>query len=195
MLLTALPATALAEEPGGARTSSDEIVRGEAGNLGMFFRFGGLASLFAGGDTRPIAQGLLLTQFGVKIVINEELMVPIFFGAAFRRFAQDGGPDAISDWGFDAGGGLEYHFRIWNRISPYAGFSLGLGYTNPDGGNNASLGFSIGPLAGVEFYIFDRVSLSAQYTFLFQVVRLFDQSTVTSVQTLAGGAMNLTYYF
>ena len=176
-------------------------VRADNGDYGLQFRFGGLASLAADGNARQISQGgtLLLTQIGLKKVYSEEWMMILSFGTAFQRLKADGiagfESDASNDVGLDFGIGFEYHFRIWRRISPFVGGQLGLGYTNPTGDDNSVLGIGFGPSLGVEYYVLDRVSLTAQYLLSFQIVRLFGEGTGTGFQTLSGGAMNLTFYF
>jgi hypothetical protein len=97
------------------------------------------------------------------------------------------------------GGGFEYHFRIWRRISPFLGASLGLYFEDPSGENNLRFGVDLGPNLGVEYYIADRLSLSAQYLLAIQILNAQSGQDISNTsfifRTLAGGAMNLTYYF
>jgi hypothetical protein len=199
-------------------TDASPVVRAQAGNLGLFFRFGGLANLTASGNGRTVgggtssSAGVLLTQVGVKIVASEAWQFPIYFGTGLRLVNVSSGTPLASndhsntDWGLDLGGGFEYHFRIWRRISPFLGLGLGVGISDPSGDSNTAFGVGLGPSLGVEYYIGDRVSLSALYQFVVQVAyqKVSTGSSITSVsssltqfafQTLAGGAMNLTYYF
>jgi hypothetical protein len=200
------------------RSPDDPVVRAAGGNIGMFFRFGGLANLFATGNSKTVGSttagtssastgtdALIMTQVGVKFVLSEQWMIPIYLGTALRVSSPDKG-DSHTDWGIEFGGGFEYHFRIWRRISPFVGFNLGLGVIDPTGDSNKTIGVGFGPGLGVEYYIGDRVSLTALYQFVLQVayqelgISTSGSSVATSVtafsfQTLAGGAMNLTYYF
>ena len=195
LVLCATPA--LAQEP--ARAPDAPVVRAEGGNLGLFFRFGGLASLEATNNSRSV-NGLILTQVGLKFVLSERLMIPVTFGTSLRN--QSTGPADATDAGLDVGGGIEYHFRIWRRISPFIGGNLGVGFVNPTGDGNNIFGFGIGPVLGVEYYVADRVSLTAMYMFVIQIenqdngpLPVNESTTELTLQTLAGGALNLTIYF
>jgi hypothetical protein len=202
------PSTATPEP---AMPDGSPVVRATAGNMGLFFRFGGLANLFATGNSRTVSSGaagseaLVLTQVGMKFVRDEHWIFPIYFGSSLRLSSPEKG-NSRTDWGLDLGGGFEYHFRIWRRISPFVGASLGLGLTDPSGDNNFIFGLGFGPALGVEYYIGDRVSLAAMYLLALQVAyqQVRDatsypvSSTSTtgfSFQTLAGGSLYLTYYF
>ncbi|MCB9647095.1 MAG: outer membrane beta-barrel protein [Deltaproteobacteria bacterium] len=200
----AAPSRAAAPSHAPATNRDEPVVRAHEGDWGMTFRFGGLGTLFATGNTRATdTQGgstnVLLTQVGLKKVIDETWMVPIYFGAGMRRRAVDsvGGVniDSATDWGFDVGAAIEYHFRIWRRISPYVGFGFGLGYSNPAGDDNGRFGVGMGPILGVEYYVFDHVSLQASYMMNLQIERSFGDETNTLLATQAGGALNLTFYF
>jgi len=190
-----------------ARSGSEPVVRAKAGNFGMFFRFGGLATLTQSNNTRAV-NAVLITHAGFKSVISETWMIPFYFGTGMRVTdppdpAFGGTASSKTDWGFDAGIGFEYHYRIWGRISPYVGLNFGIGLSDPTGENNVVYGFGIGPVFGVETYIADRISISAMYMFNVQIevqsVRLSStrNGTQTSFQfnTAAGGAANLTYYY
>ncbi len=191
------------------------VVRAVGGNMGMFFRFGGLANLFATGNSRNVvstaaADALVVTQVGLKFVTSEHWMFPIYIGAGLRVVSSDVsspiGPSTSTtrtDWGLDLGAGFEHHFRIWRRISPFVGLNLGLGFADPTGDENLLFGIGFGPSLGVEYYIGDRLSLTALYQMVLQVAYQQASSGTTasasvtafSFSTLAGGAMNLTYYF
>ena len=183
------------------RREADVPVRAN-GNWGAFFRFGGLATLTQTGNTRLVAPGLALTHVGLKYAPSETWMFPIYAGTALGIISPENG-DSVTSFGIEAGGGVEYHFRIWRRISPYVGASAGIFYTNPSGTDNWTVGFGLGPVLGVEYYIADRLSLQAQYTFVIALAAETLPSgpnaaaTRTSVGlfTSAGGALNLTYYF
>ena len=67
------------------------------------------------------------------------------------------------------------------------------------GDDNLVFGIGVGPSLGVEYYIGDRLSLTALYQMVLQLAyqQAGSSSSVTafSFSTLAGGAMTLTYYF
>jgi hypothetical protein len=198
----------------GRGSSSEPVVRAQAGNLGMFFRFGGLATLFTTGNTYTVAgttsssgstDALVFTQAGIKIVKSETWMIPIYLGTGLRFVSPSSG-SSRTDWGLDIGSGFEYHFRIWRRLSPFIGLDLGLGFSDPTGDSNLSVGVGLGPSMGVELYIMDRVSLAALYKLVFQITyqetststgmgTSSGSSTGVSFQTEAGGALLLNYYF
>lgn len=177
----------------------EPVVRAAAGDYGMFFRFGGLASLLASGNTRNV-NSLLLTQVGMKKVLSDDLMIPFYFGTGVRHISEDAGNDSATDFGIDLGAGIEWHFRTWRRISPFIGASLGLAILDPDGDDNHTIGVGIGPNVGVEYYVADRLSLTAMYLLTFQFengapLGSNDKLTTIQLSTLSGGAMNLTFYF
>jgi hypothetical protein len=195
--------------PVPASADVSPVVRAMSGNLGLFFRFGGLANLFATGNSRTVAAGttgteaVILTQVGMKFVLSERWMFPVYIGAAIRALDPDQG-SGRTDVGLDFGGGFEHHFRVWRRISPFVGFNLGVGITEPNGEHNNTYGAVFGPSLGVEYYIGDRVSLAALYQLVFNVayqeIQTSGSGPSTSVtgflfQTLAGGSLYLTYYF
>lgn len=184
-----------ATSPASAQDSADmPVVRAQEGDWGMFFRFGGLSTLLAEGNSRNVG-GLLLSQVGFKKVLSEESQIPFYMGAGFRLIDPDGPGDNATDVGLDIGGGWEYHFRIWRRISPFVGVTFGIGFTNPTGDDNTTIGLGFGPIAGVEYFVADRVSLTAQYILSVQFEVVPDSFTAVQFSTLAGGAMNLTFYF
>ncbi|MBW2734744.1 MAG: hypothetical protein JRH20_20345 [Deltaproteobacteria bacterium] len=175
-------------------------VRAEAGQWGMLFRFGGLAALTHAGNTRPVGS-TVMTHVGLKKVLSENWMVPFYFGMSLGMRSPENLPSS-TDFGFEGGGGIEYHFRIWRRISPFIGATAGLFYVNPAGDDNWTLGFGVGPQVGVEYYIADRLSLTAMYMFSINLAVQkspgFPDSTTTTgfgMETLAGGALTMTYYF
>ena len=169
------------------------VVRADAEDWSMFFRFGGLATMLAGNNTRTI-DALMVTQVGMKYVPSEDTRIPFFLGFGIRHNAPDGGSGA-TDWGFDLGAGYEWHFRIWRRISPFFGLNGGLGLADPDGNNNLVFGLGLGPTMGVEYFIADRMSLTAQYLMTFQLEIQPEDHVAFQFSTLAGGALNLSWYF
>ncbi|MFO0726619.1 MAG: hypothetical protein U1E65_22725 [Myxococcota bacterium] len=169
-------------------------VRAVAGNWGMFFRFGGLATLDAGNAGRNL-DGLLVTQVGMRAVLDDDFILPFYVGTGFQHLA-DANSNATADTvSFDGGVGFEYHFRVWRRISPFVGANVGLGIFKANADPKATIGVGFGPSLGVEYYIADRVSLIAQYILTLQASFRLDVLTTISFQTLSGGAMNLVFYF
>ncbi len=183
-------------QPSGHST----VVRAAADNWGMFFRFGGLATLTHGANSRTTGAAVL-HHVGLKKVISENWMIPFYAGTALHLRSPDGA-DATVDFGMELGGGLEYHFRIWRRISPFVGANIGLFFLKPDGDDNWDFSIGLGPNLGVEYYIGDRVSVSALYAFSLNI-EIQSRNTPTGAatqtsfgfRTMAGGALNLTYYF
>jgi hypothetical protein len=181
-----------------AAPSADEdepVVRAESGNLGMFFLFGGLATLLHTNDGKS-AGGLVFQRVGMEYVLSQNLRIPFWFGTGLELTSPDQG-DSSTDWGMEIGGGIEYHFRIWRRISPYVGGTLGIGVGNPSGPDNVDIEFSLGPMFGVEYYIGDRVSLSAQYELNIDIgyEDSANATTTFGYRTEAGGSVGITYYF
>ena len=190
------PARAAAN-PGGANPIAGPVVRAEGGNIGMYFLFGGLAGLTHSNVERNIG-ALLFNRVGVKFAFSEKWMLPIWFGTGLRVDSVDApGVDATTDWGIDLGVGFEYHFRIWRRISPFFGAGLGFDIQDQTGSDNIRFGMGLGPTLGVEYYIGDRLSLSALYMFVIQLVYQDSAAATTTFgfSTLAGGAVTITYYF
>jgi hypothetical protein len=169
------------------------VVRAVEGNWGMFFRFGGLSTMAAIGESRDI-NGLLVTQVGMRRVFADGWIVPFYAGTGVRLLAPDGGGDPVVDGGLDAGVGFEYHFREWRRISPFVGLSGGLGFSAGDD-EDVVVGLGVGPTLGVEYYVADRVSLIAQYMLTLQLEIVPDEYTGVSFNTLSGGALTLVFYF
>ena len=194
---------------GAAATDTDSpVVRanGEEGNMGLFFRFGGLATMTATGDSVDGNQSAINTQLGIKFVMSESIMLPLFFGMAITM-DKTGDGDPSNNFSMDLGAGLEYHFRIWRRLSPFFGAMLKLGFYDPTGEDNLAVRFHVGPTIGIEYYIADRVSLSAAYMLMISVVASavgtdntvldFDMKTDSGFDVAAssGGEMTLTFYF
>ncbi|MCK6545231.1 hypothetical protein L6R52_05130 [Myxococcota bacterium] len=194
MITVGAPARAAADD------AAEPVVRAASGDWGLFFRVAGLDALALGNNERDVG-GLRLVQVGAKVVLSEELMIPFYFGTGLRSISEDGEDQSQSDFGIDLGVGVEWHFRTWRRISPFVGAHLGFGLVDPSGDENTNYGFGIGPSIGVEYYVADRLSLMAQYMLVFQLDSReqpgLGAGTLQTVQlsTLAGGALNLTFYF
>lgn len=187
--------TRAAKKEEGAEIAADDdspVVKASKGNIALFFRFGGLGSMLATNNSRAV-ETLVITQAGLKFVLNERWMVPLTFGAGIRRASQGGLSDDDLAGGFDVGVGLEYHFREWRRISPFFGVNIGGGVSAP-ADEDLIGGIGLGPTLGIEYYVADRLSLSAQYLMTLQF-ESSDGDSNLELTTLAGGAMNLTCYF
>jgi len=201
----AAPAAAPARAPDGS-----PVVRAQAGDLGFFFKLGGLATLDHSNTSR-VVDALAFTQVGLKFVSSERLMLRAYFGTGLQHSKAQSCPDVgtctttkSTDMGIEGGVTLEYHFRVWRRISPFVGAGLGLGYVNPSGGSNWNLGVGFGLFFGVEYYLGDRLSITAEYMLTFEVgyqklptgvPGTSSSITTFAYRTLAGGALVVTYYF
>lgn len=183
------------------------VVRAAGGDIGMFFRFGGLSSMTHLGVNNNSAliesveaatyrtfHEVLFHQAGIKFVFNERWMLPIFFGTGLYVVSPPQG-DSQTSWGMEMGASLEYHFRIWRRISPFVGGTLAFGFLDPSGDGNFAFTNALGPDLGVEYFWGDRVSLSAKYQFLIHMHYHDNQHTIFGLATQTGGSMTLTYYF
>lgn len=191
------PRAKSAKAPASVEPTADDtspVVRAQPGDYGLIFRFGGLgtltangARLFAGDDYND---GLVVHQVGIKKVFTENLMVPFHFGVGFRDDDLDQPKEHIAV--IVANVGLEYHFRNWRRISPYFGAALGLSL-DASGESDVQPSLSLGPILGIEYYVFDRVSLQAQFSAVVAIG--LGEEIQLLVSTQAGGSLNLTFYF
>jgi hypothetical protein len=194
LALAIATSTATMALPSHARAEDKKVVRALDGNWGMAFTFGGLATMTAGNRTDAVG-GLLVTQVSMRAVMSEKLIFPMFVGFGARVLKPDN-TDASSDVGFRVGGGIEYHFRIWRRISPFVGGNIAISLAEPSGDSNWIFGLELMPTLGIEYYVFDRVSLIAQYFFAIQFQFTDNVFTFTNgTQTQAGGALSLVFYF
>lgn len=192
--------------PGVSAPDGSPVVRAGAGNWGMSFTFGGLASLNVGGidnfnttQAMPPTGGPLFTELGARYV-TKSIIVPFSVGLGIFNTTTTPPNNAPStsatDFGLSASVGIYKPFRVWRRISPYLGGLFRIGYVNPTGDKTYDVGIAIGPVAGVEYYIADRVSLYAQGQFLFGV-NISDPQVQIHFGTLmtGGGQMGLNFYF
>ncbi|MCA9664434.1 MAG: outer membrane beta-barrel protein [Myxococcales bacterium] len=199
---THTPRTTAASSSKPAVNPEMPVERVKGGEWGFAWRFGGLASLAATGNGSGVGN-IILTEIALKYVPNENWRVIGFFGTGLRLDSPEGGTSG-TDWGLSLGGGFEYHFRIWRRISPYFGVQLALGLRDPagdiGGDSNLSFSLSLGPQIGIEYFIFDHVSLQATYLFFLQFeLNTYAAASVRGTRfefgTGAGGALTLTIYF
>ena len=175
---------------------SSPVVRAARGDIGMFFRFGGLANMTAAGaSTTQVTQNFFFSDAGVKFALTDRWMLPVYFGVGLNVDATDNA-GTNANWGMRLGGGFEYHFRIWRRISPFVGALLGFEFNKPSGDHQLRFATSMGPQLGIEFFWADRASLAAYYQFTMSIVRS-EAAATTSVSflTAAGGGLMLAFYF
>lgn len=177
--------------PDRAWAAEEPVVRADAGNLGLSFTFGGLASMTAGSS--EAVNTLIFSQVGLRIVLNENFIFPLYVGFGMQLRDQEN-TDAQTDFGLRLGGGVEYHFRIWRRISPFIGGGLRIGLDEPAGDNNWGFGFALTPTMGIEYYVGDRLSLIAQYYFNL-IFAITDPAFNLHVGTASGGALSAVFYF
>lgn len=194
-LILAISSPAHAE----AKADADNpVVRAVGGLWGMQFSFGGLATMSHTNSAVPNTGTLVVTQIGMRMVRSENVIIPLFFGFGTNLIDPPGDDNSAANIGLRLGGGLEYHFRIWRRISPFIGGYGVFDYGNPTGGDNWSMGITLLPTAGVEYYWGDRVSFIAQYYFGigFNYQKVGDEGAIGfGVSTSAGGQLSVNFYF
>jgi len=201
-LLALVCVTFLCAAPSTAAASDSNVVRAAAGNWGMFFRAEGLATLgteserleVGGAGVIPRETALFVTQVGMRAVLSERWIIPFYLGFGVRVLDPDGNIDSRTDYGLDVGGGFEYHFRVWRRISPFVGATIGLQSFDPAGNDNGIIVLGLGPTLGVEYYLGDRVSILLQYLVRFGF-GFSEPAFEFSFNTRAGGALSLSFYF
>jgi hypothetical protein len=193
-----------------AKDPDKPVVRAEAGNLGMTFSFAGLATLGYAGDTRTagaVAAGggafVANVAVGMKYVLSETLHIPFFFGTSITG-TKTPGSDMLGAWSLGFGAGVQKYFRLWRRIAPFvdAYFLFNISDPSNPGVTADDKVFTIGisPGLGVEYYIADRLSLTARYMFNVGLNIAPRESAGVPTNTYlfataSGGAMTLTYYF
>ncbi len=194
------PATPITRAPAAptapAANTAMPVVRAKKGNMGMFFRFAGLGTMAVSGESNPAA-AVLMNDIGIKFVFSETFMLPIFFGMGLNLNTPSEG-DSSSNWAMDLGAGMEYHFRMWRRFSPFMGGSLRFSFSDKTGEDNMYFAMALGPKLGIEYYIADRLSLSAAYMFMLQIAHQDHASVSTTtfqMSTLSGGSLTITGYF
>lgn len=211
--LGAVAASLVAFAPVAARAEKDPekpVVRAEAGNWGMTFSFAGLGTLGYAGDTRTagtIAAGggafVANVAVGMKYVKSETLHIPFFFGTTITG-TKTPSVDTTGTWGLGVGAGIQKYFRLWRRIAPFIDAYVLFNVSDPSnvGLTPMDMVFTIGlsPGLGVEYYIADRLSLTARYMFNIGLNFAFRDTPGIPTSTYlfatgVGGAMTLTYYF
>lgn len=173
----------------------EPVERFQPGQWGMQFTFGGLAPMTIGGLRDFGVNRLLFTELGFRRVLGESWVMPFSVGAGVFHHNPDSG-DSQNDVGLAASFGLQRYFRVWRRIAPYAGGRMRFGYSEPNGRANWMVGFGLGPVIGIEYFVRDRVSLSLQgdaQVGITQYSGLLQVELATRVD--AGGQMGLVFYF
>lgn len=190
------------------------VVRAQAGNWGFMFVFGGLATMISNNfnswndNARHTVNvqnyNSLYSEFGVKYMFTDPLAFYLTFGVGMVHYAPEAdNQDDQTSWGLTATAGVEYHFRVWRRISPYIGASMSFGGLDPTGKENGQFLWGVGlPHVGIEYFWGDRASLAAEYTLQLALIRQMDPAqaaewTGFGFGTLLshGGNMRLTFYF
>lgn len=160
-----------------------------AGTAGLLFTFSGLSNLGAGNFEGG---------FGGKYFFTKNLAVRGILNFTSASQTDPSGMDGVADDEYTAtvigvGAALEYHFG-YKRVSPYLGGGVGFrtastefseeGRTiknNSNGLNVNGTTFSAGTalevfgLMGVEFFLFDELSLAAEYRLGFESFSAADQ--------------------
>jgi opacity protein-like surface antigen len=202
----------------GSISFGQDITPGpSAGSKGMLFAFDGLALIRAGAY-----QG----GFGAKLYLSDYMAVRgmLKFGLNSSKTPANAVGQAdgsSSDNIFGVGGAIELHLTK-SRISPYIGagiiFSTESTDTIPSGAAgfqttykniNGSTSIGIGALLGVEYYVTNGVSLSAEYQVGFTSTSYKDvevsrpgaqtqttkQGSATAIGIQNFGALTLAVYF
>jgi opacity protein-like surface antigen len=202
----------------GSMSFGQDVVPGpSAGSKGMLFSFSGLATLGA---------GLYEGGIGAKLYLSDYTavrgMVQFALSSTKTPANNVGQADgSTSDNTFGAGGAIELHFTK-SRISPYIGAGIifstrsteekaaGPAATQQTIKNqNGSTSIGIGVLLGVEYYVTNGVSLSAEYALGFTSTSLKDvevsypgaqtqttkQGSATAIGIQNSGALTLAVYF
>jgi hypothetical protein len=192
----AAAAAASAPPPGAPPPDGSPVVRAVANNYGMTFSFGGLGNLKTDGLLDQKAGNLLFTELGFRAVLSS-VTIPFSVGLGIANTTTRTSPMvSATDFGLSATGGVLKYFRVWRRIAPYFGGLFHFHYLDPSGDNNWTIGMSLGPVLGIEYYIGDRVSLYAQGTFQFGVTITDPMAAIGLGSSISGGGqMGITFYF
>lgn len=188
-----------------AGSAAAPVVTAQEGNWAFLFRFGGLAPLsfrgvndFAVEPVGAVGAGTsqLFTEFGMRKVLKR-FSIPFWVGLAMvNDSTRNGVSTSNTSFGLSGGAGLQYTFRAWRRIAPYVGGFGQLQFIDPTGDANWLLGFALGPVLGVEYYIADRVSLFAQGQFALGVAIADASARVILGPTMSmGGNTGVNVYF
>jgi hypothetical protein len=162
----------------------------------MEFVFGGLAPMSIAGLNDYAINRLFMTEIGFRRVLKNGWAIPFSAGLGVFHNNPDGDGGNQNDVGVSATVGVRKTFRGWRRINPYVGGAFNLHYVDPTGDNNWNVGFGIGPVVGIEYFVGNRVSLLLQGQANLGV-QIFDGLVQVSAATTisAGGQMGLLFYF
>ncbi len=173
----------------------------------LLFSFSGLANLganeFQGGIGGKYFLSNDMALRGSLQIASASQTVPANPPAGLP--GQDGSTSALQ---LGLSGILEYHLTTKSRVSPYIGGGIGVSYTTTEsknavvggglqttvkndaageniGGMNFAAGFafSIGAVAGVEFFATKELSISAEYMLGFETNSRLDQEVSTGSTT------------
>jgi opacity protein-like surface antigen len=211
----------------GSVASGQDIAPGpSAGSKGMLFSFSGLANLGAGAYEGGFGAKLYISDYAavrgmVQFALSSTKTPPNNVPAGWQS------ADATnSDNTFGVGGAIELHFTK-SRISPYFGAGImfstrstesktsdvaapGVAIAQTTTKNaNGSTSIGIGALLGVEYYVTNGVSLSAEYQIGFTSASDKDvevshpgaqtvttkQGSATAIGIQNSGALTLAVYF
>ncbi len=150
----------------------------------LLFQFNGFGNLAAGGlgavETPSDASGastITINGVGGKYYTAENVAVRAAF-TFVRETAAQAQSGSIAEFNENTTsigieGGLEVHLHN-KRLSPYFGGLIGYSrgtFTRAQGGNEVSAsrsGFGIAGILGAEFFLFEQVSLAAEYRAVYQ---------------------------
>ncbi len=187
-----------------AGSTASPVVTAQEGQWAFLFRFGGLAPFSFDGvndfsvepATATGPAGQLFTEFGMRKVLKR-FSIPFWAGLAMvNDSTRSGATNSNTSFGLSGGVGLQYTFRAWRRIAPYVGGFTQIQFIDPTGPANWLLGFSLGPVLGVEYYIADRLSLFAQGQFALGVGIADTTARVLLGPTMSmGGNTGVNVYF
>ncbi len=200
--ISAVAASLIAFAPLAAQAEKNPdkpVVRAEPGNWGTTFSFGGLATLATAGDARTagtiMGGSTVGVNVGMKYVSSETFHIPFYFGTTITG-TKVTGTDLSATWGLGFGVGLQKYFRLWRRIAPFIDAYANINVSDPTGSNNMTFTLGLSPGLGVEYYIGDKISLTARYMFNIGLNIGGDAIANTYLfATAAGGAATLTFYY
>lgn len=152
----------------------------------LLFQFNGFGNLAAGGlgavETPTDASGANTTTIngiGGKYYAAENIAVraAVTFARQTTSQAQSGSIAEFTETSTSIGveGGVEVHLHN-KRLSPYFGGLIGYStgsFARMQGGNEVSAsraGFGVAAVLGAEFFIFEQISLAAEYRAVYQRV-------------------------
>ena len=177
---------------GSVALGQDVVPGPSAGSKGMLFSFSGLSNLGAGTYEGGFGLKLYISDYmavrGVVQLGLESTTTP-----ANPGIGQTGTDGSSSDNTFGVGGAIEMHFTK-SRVSPYMGAGILFATRSTEEKDaviapaiqttvknaNGATSISIGVLLGVEYYVTNSVSLSAEYQLGFTSLSYKDREETAS---------------